>query len=153
MQQPAEMTEVIRGLFASQPLAVLATMMSGQPYTNLVAFCETDDLKCLLFATNRSTRKYANLVANPQIAMLIDSRSNQDSDFVKAIAITAIGRAEEVKDSERDRMLGIYLARHPHLEEFATSLDTALFCITVDDYKVVTGLQTVREFHVGHSSV
>ena len=82
MQQPAEMTEVIRGLFASQPLAVLATMMSGQPYTNLVAFCETDDLKCLLFATNRSTRKYDNLVENPQIAMLIDSRANQESDFV-----------------------------------------------------------------------
>ena len=127
-------------------------MGSGQPYTSLVAFCEADELKFLVFATNRSTRKYANLAVNPQIAMLIDSRANQESDFVKATAATAIGRAEEVQDSERDRKLGIYLAKHPHLAEFATSPDTALFRITVDRYKIVTGLQTVRELHIGHSS-
>lgn len=152
MHETSDLRKLLHDLFASQRLAVLATLGSGQPYTSLVAFCEADELKCLLFATNRSTRKYANLVANPQVAMLIDSRANQESDFVKATAVTAIGRAEEVQDLERDRMLGIYLARHPHLVEFAASPDTALFRITVDRYKIVTGLQTVKELHIGHSS-
>ena len=152
MSQPPETRELIRELFASQRLAVLATLESRQPYTNLVAFCETDDLKFLLFATNRNTRKYANIAANPQVAMLVDSRSNQDSDFVAATAATAIGRAEEVQDVDRDRILRTYLTRHPHLADFAASPDTALVRVAVDLYKVVTGLHTVTELHIEHSS-
>ena len=153
LHKTSRLRELLKELFASQRLAVLATQGGGQPYGSLVAFCEADDLKYLLFATNRGTRKYANLVANPRVAMLIDSRSNQESDFVKATAVTAIGIAEEVKDLDRERMLGIYLARHPHLAEFATSPDTALFRITVEDYKIVTGLQTFSELHIGQSTV
>lgn len=149
---PVETRDLVRDLFASQRLAVLATMGSGQPYTSLVAFCEADDLRCLLFATNRSTRKYANLAASRQVAMLIDSRSNDESDFVKATAATAIGRAEEVQGDERGRVLGMYLARHPHLADFATAPDTAIVRVKVDHYRIVTGLQTVTELHMGHSS-
>jgi hypothetical protein len=82
----------------------------------------------------------------------MDNRSNQESDFVKATAITATGIAEEIEGLDRERMLGVYLARHPHLVKFATSPDTALFRIAVDDYKIVTGLQTVRELHIGYST-
>jgi nitroimidazol reductase NimA-like FMN-containing flavoprotein (pyridoxamine 5'-phosphate oxidase superfamily) len=60
--------------FRSQPLAVLATHNKGQPYGSLVAFAATHDLDYLIFSTTRSTRKFANLSADPRVAMVIDNR-------------------------------------------------------------------------------
>ena len=73
-------------LLNSQPLALLATQNQGQPYASLVAFAASDDLKALFFATTRSTRKYANLSSDSRVAMLVDNRSNQASDFRWAMA-------------------------------------------------------------------
>lgn len=82
----------IRALFSSQLLCVLSTYNQGQPYTNLVAFAETPDLKSLIFATNRNTNKYRNAMLNSDVAVLIDSRTNTDSDFHDALAVTAMGK-------------------------------------------------------------
>ncbi len=71
--QDAEMIKIIRELLVSQRLAVLSTQDHGQPYINLIAFAATDDLKYLYFATNRATRKYANLMADSRASLLIDT--------------------------------------------------------------------------------
>ena len=86
----------LRKLLRSQPLAVLATQNQGQPYASLVAFASSDDLKSLYFATTRATRKYANLSGDSRVAMLVDNRSNNASDFSLAMAATATGTAVEV---------------------------------------------------------
>ena len=65
----------LQALFRSQRLAVLSTNEQGQPYGNLVSFVATEDMKNLLFATTRSTRKFANLTTDSRVAMLIDSRT------------------------------------------------------------------------------
>ena len=74
----------LKDLFASQRLAGLATQSEGQPHGCLVAFACSNDLKHLFFTTDRNTRKYHDVTVNPRIAMLIDNRSNQESDFQKS---------------------------------------------------------------------
>lgn len=140
--------EDLKGLFASQRLAVLATQNKGQPYTSLVAFTASEDIKELSFATTRSTRKYANLTADSRVAMLIDNRSNKATDFRWAMAVTATGKAEEVEGHEREVASKLYLAKHPHLEEFISSPSCALLRIFVDRYYVVSRFQKVIEVHV-----
>jgi nitroimidazol reductase NimA-like FMN-containing flavoprotein (pyridoxamine 5'-phosphate oxidase superfamily) len=135
-------------LFASQKLAVLSTQDQGQPYASLIAFAASEDLKELFFATPRATRKFSYLQANPRVALLMDSRSNQDSDIHQAIAATAVGIAAEVPAAERAKVLSCYLAKHPHLEEFAASPSCALVCVTVATYYVVSRFQEVMELHV-----
>jgi nitroimidazol reductase NimA-like FMN-containing flavoprotein (pyridoxamine 5'-phosphate oxidase superfamily) len=134
--------EVIKALFDAQPFAVLATQDGGQPYVSLMAFAATDDLKSLLFATERNTRKYANLVSNPRAALLVDNRSNRASDTREAIAITALG---EMRESDREQHLSVFLEKHPHLEAFIESPSCALVEMRVTTYLVVEGLQDVRE--------
>jgi nitroimidazol reductase NimA-like FMN-containing flavoprotein (pyridoxamine 5'-phosphate oxidase superfamily) len=139
---------LIRDLFRSQRLAVLATQREGQPFTNLVAFAATDDLKHLAFATTRATRKYANIAADSQVAMLIDNRRNQISDFENAAAVTAIGKAEEAGGEHRDRLLQVYVSKHPYLKGFATSPTCALIKVTVEKYDIVTRFQHVVELRM-----
>jgi nitroimidazol reductase NimA-like FMN-containing flavoprotein (pyridoxamine 5'-phosphate oxidase superfamily) len=134
--------------FGSQPLAVLATHNKGQPYGSLVAFAATQDLDYLVFSTTRSTRKFANLSADPRVAMVIDNRSNHPSDLRFARAVTATGRAEEIpKDTSKD-FLGVYLNKHPHLEDFVSSPSCALIKIRVEVYYLVTRFQNVVEIHL-----
>lgn len=148
MKDLNSMKEDLKGLFALQRLAVLATQNEGQPYTNLVAFTASKDLKQLFFATTRATRKYANLTADSRVAMLIDNRSNEAADFRWAMAVTATGKVEEIEGHEREKALKIYLAKHPHLEEFVSSPSCALLKISVDRYRVASRFQEVIEVHV-----
>ncbi len=138
----------LRDLFRTQSLAVLSTQGHGRPYASLVGFAATEDLKGLLFATSRSTRKYANLMGESYAALLVDSRSNQDSDFHNAIAVTATGRTDEVTAADRAALLKTYLDKHPHLAEFVGAPTCALFHLAVERYYVVERFQHVVEIHV-----
>ena len=142
------MREDLKKLFTTQTLAVLSTQNEGQPYASLVAFAASEDLKSLFFATTRATRKYANLSSEPRVAMLVDSRSNEVSDFRWAMAVTATGEAEEVEGQERERVSKIYLSKHPHLDDFISSPSCALLKIRVERYYVATRFQNVIEVHV-----
>ena len=148
LSEESELELLIRELFESQKLAVLGTQDEGQPYANLVAFAASNDLKSLYFVTARATRKYANIEADARVTVLIDNRSNQDSDFSQAAAVTATGSAKEVVDSKRDAVLTIYLAKHPMLEEFVRSPSCALLKVQVETYYLVRRFQNVMELHV-----
>lgn len=148
MKNLDSMRKDLEELFTTQPLAVLSTQNEGQPYASLVAFATSEDLKELYFATTRATRKYANLSSDPRVAMLVDSRSNEVSDFRWAMAVTATGKAEEVEGQEKDKVLKTYLAKHPHLDDFVSSPSCALLKIRVQRYYVATRFQNVIEVHV-----
>jgi heme iron utilization protein len=147
MIDTGEMQEIVHNLLNSQRLAVLSTQMSGQPYSNLIAFAVTQDLKNILFATTRATRKYANLTTEPRVSLLIDNRSNQETDFGEASAVTILGTAAEVLGPDRERYLQVYLKKHPYLEEFVSSPTCALIRVKVEKYIMVTQFQEVREIY------
>lgn len=149
MQDVHQLKETTRAIIDSQGLAVLATQGDKGPYGSLVAFAATADLKFLLFATTRATRKYANLVKNGGVALVIDTRTNRKADFADAAAVTALGVAEEIAGPERRELCRIYLEKHPSLREFTESPTTALLKVSVTTYVVVSRFQNVQELHVG----
>ncbi|MGB5294345.1 MAG: pyridoxamine 5'-phosphate oxidase family protein [Thermoanaerobaculia bacterium] len=140
--------EILRGLLESQLLGVLGTQHEGEPYTSLVGFAATPDLKQLLFATGRSTRKLANLEADARASMLVDNRRNRSTDFTEASAATAIGAVEEIQEQERPDFERLFLAKHPHLESFVQSPSCVLLRLRVSVYMVVTQFQHVIELHI-----
>jgi len=148
MQDIHQLKETIKALLDSQRLAVLATQGEVRPYGSLVAFAATEDLKSLLFATTRATRKYANLLKNTGVAMVIDTRTNQTADFADASAVTALGDVEEIADHEMEGLRSIYLDKHPYLREFAELPTTALLRVRVTIYIMVSRFQNVQELHV-----
>lgn len=140
--------ELLRELLAHQRLAVLATQGPDCPYASLVAFCASEDLHTLSFATTRATRKYQNLTSYPRVAMLVDSRSDADLDFHTAIAATAVGSVRALEGEERAIQLVAFLRRHPHLREFAGSPSSVLLALTVETYYLVSRFQNVTELHL-----
>ena len=88
----------------------------------------------ILFATNRDTQKYRNILSNNKITLLIDNRSNSQSDFTRALAITVIGIAGELTGEVRDDLVQSYLNKHTSLKEFLNKPDTAIISVLVTDY-------------------
>ena len=113
-----------------------------------LTFAATGDMKELLVATARTTRKYANLADNTNVAMLIDSRSNQEADFHEAITVTATGTAEEITETEQEALLALYLGKHPHLVDFVNAPTCALIRVRVTCYYLVSRFQNVVEVHI-----
>ena len=135
-------------LFGSQSLAALSTHHDGQPYASLVAFYADEDLKHIYFVTPKTTRKYANLTADNRVAIMVNSATNQIADFHQAISVTAVGKAKDVADADKERILTQYLAKHPYLEDFVRSPTCALVGVAVESYFMVKNFQNVMELHL-----
>jgi heme iron utilization protein len=133
----------LKDMFHSQLFGVLATTGEAGPYTSLVAFVATDDLRRLLFITSSSTSKFANIVDHPQVSMLVDNRSNQAGDVRAAIAVTVVGKACEQRGEERGDLLELFLRKHPNLLAFAHESSTALVEISVSRYILVSSFEEV----------
>jgi nitroimidazol reductase NimA-like FMN-containing flavoprotein (pyridoxamine 5'-phosphate oxidase superfamily) len=138
--------KLIRHTLETQNLGVLATLDKANPYENLVAFVSSNDLKSIVFSTAVYTRKYANLSAHPDVSFLVDTRSNTERDFHECVAITALGKATEVKINKRNPVLRHYLKKLPYLEDFVKSPSCRLFLIQVKKYIVVSEFQKVLEY-------
>jgi nitroimidazol reductase NimA-like FMN-containing flavoprotein (pyridoxamine 5'-phosphate oxidase superfamily) len=135
-------------LLSNQRLAMLSTHNSGQPYASLVAFACSDDLRFLYFVTPRTTRKFSNLQNDGRMALLITSSSDQPTDFHEAMAVTVVGRAEEICGPEKETALNRYLKKHPYLEDFARSPTCALVQVNARAYILVKNFQHVMELHL-----
>ncbi|ADW18293.1 pyridoxamine 5'-phosphate oxidase-related FMN-binding protein [Desulfobulbus propionicus DSM 2032] len=141
---PVPINSQLITLFGQQRLAVVATDSGSGPYTSLVAFAVTPDLGRLIFLTSRATQKFRNIESRPQVALLIDNRSNQPVDLARGVAVTALGTAAEAQGAAREELLQLLRKRHPELGGFADEPSTAVIAITVSRYIVVSHFQEVR---------
>lgn len=138
----------VKGLLIKQKLGVLATQGDIYPYNTLVGYAFTKDLRFILFATMRHTRKYRNIVSHPNVSMLIDNRTNYVSDFKNAVALTVTGKTVRVKKSLKTKYRRLYLKRFPHLKRFIYDPDTSIMLLRVDKYIFVQQFQEVLELKI-----
>ncbi len=143
-----EISEAIKALLTSETLAVLATHRQGQPHASLVAFAATADGHELIFATTRTSRKFANLQEDPRAELLIDSRTHEQADFHQAQALSAIGRVIELSGNERQSRLRLFLTKLPQLREFVQSPTCALMTLQVQEYNLVSRFQKVIRYRL-----
>lgn len=148
MNEADKLKQRLQALFEQQRLGVLSTRGRQEPYCSLVAFAVTEDLRRIAFATPRGTRKHDNLQAYPRVSMLIDNRSNQATDFMEAMAVTALGPVREARKSRTSRLYQLYQAKHPELKQFVSSPTCAFLCIDVEHYYAVDQFQHVMELHL-----
>jgi general stress protein 26 len=135
----ASVPERLKALDKTQRHAVLATDSDGQPFTSLVAFALLQDLSGIVFATPKDTAKYRNIMKNKRVALLIDTRSNRESSYTDAEAITIVGIAKPARRGRRWKALSeAFTKKHPRLSRFVADPSTALVLVEI-----------ARCFHVG----
>ncbi len=141
----------IHQLLRVQQLGVLSTVGDKGPYASLVAFAITDDDRQIFFVTPQATRKFANIMSDARVALLVDNSINRPEDFHQAAAVTVIGRASRLPESQLTAVRDHYLAKHPYLEEFTHSPSCAFLAIEVERYILVERFQNVTEYRIDNA--
>ena len=127
--------------------AVLATAYDNIPYTSLVAYAFDHRDKVFLFLTPRKTTKYLNILKNPNVSLLIDTRENTDRDYLSGEAFTVIGKAVALSASKRrERLLRTFLNKHPKLADFSKERSTAIIAVDIQRCFKVTKFQEVFQY-------
>jgi nitroimidazol reductase NimA-like FMN-containing flavoprotein (pyridoxamine 5'-phosphate oxidase superfamily) len=140
----AAIPERLKAFNTEEYFAVLATDDGRRPYTSLVAYALALDMKRIIFATPKKTRKYTNIIHSANVALLIDNRSKKKKSLMETEAITIIGIAKPIKKGKVwDELAKIFLMKHPDLEEFINFSTTALVAVDIAQCVHVSRFQTV----------
>jgi heme iron utilization protein len=142
-----ELYKKIKSISGQTRFAVLATESNGCPYTNLVGFLLSKDLKNLYFFTSKNTRKYRNILNNPEVCLLIDTRDKFPDKTYLITAITLIGKAEIMEDMPGS-VVDMYLEKNAELKDFTESSFNVLVRVNITRYILVDRFQEVTEMEV-----
>jgi nitroimidazol reductase NimA-like FMN-containing flavoprotein (pyridoxamine 5'-phosphate oxidase superfamily) len=137
------MLEKMKALAKEKCMCVLATVSGGNPHCSLMAYATDDECREIYMATGKGTKKYKNLIENPSVSLLIDTREEQTaSQPLQAKALTIAGLFQEIEDEGKKRLARTrLLERHPHLAGFIDQTDTELLCIKATSFLLLNGLK------------
>ncbi|MFX1271647.1 MAG: pyridoxamine 5'-phosphate oxidase family protein [Promethearchaeota archaeon] len=140
--------EKLAQLFDSQLIAVLGTSSDDDPYTCLVGFKFTSDLKNVIFATMRNRLKYRQISSNPRVSLIIDDRKNSPSDFNHATSVTIVGTAIDTEEPERERLADMLVEKHPFLKDFVKDPSCAIMKVMVERMYIVGDFEKVQKINM-----
>ena len=123
------MEEMVKVLKA-QNMCVLATVGDEVPHCSLMAYVTDDRFRRVYMVTHKKTKKYANLLANPSVCLLIDTRLSKERSGRKNVqALTVNGIFELVGGEETAGLRSRFIKAHPHLQEFTKDDDAQFFAV------------------------
>ena len=136
------MIEFMKQLAKEKDICVLATVSGEKPHCSLMAYTTDDECGEIYMATHRATKKFKNLMANPSVSLLIDTREeHKGSHRPEAKAMTVSGAFERLEDRQKEAMARArLLSRHPHLKEFLADPDAEVICIRIRSFLLLDGL-------------
>ena len=149
MENNEILTQFLKAKLEKQRFGVLTSIKENQPHSTLVALVISDDLKKIIFATPRATRKFEAIKKNPNVALFMDDRENKPEDISKAVTISAVGKAIIIEDSDENlgQYRAKYLYKHPYLSDFLEAKETAIVEILVKQFQIVSKFKNVRELN------
>ena len=138
----------IRELLDSESFAVLSTQGDGQPYSSLISFAFSDDLKKLAFATPAGTRKLELMLKSDRVSILIDNRAAAPESLNSICAVTLTGRASVIKESKESEKWALELiSAHPYLKAFVKAPGTVIILVEAENYFFVKNFQEVTAWN------
>ena len=118
----------IQKMISENKVCVMATVADGAPHCSLMSYATDKDCREIYMATLKDTKKYRNLIANPAVSLLIDTRDA--STKTKTRALTVTGVFQNIDDDKRIAEIREALIRkHPDLKDFFNYPDARIVVI------------------------
>jgi nitroimidazol reductase NimA-like FMN-containing flavoprotein (pyridoxamine 5'-phosphate oxidase superfamily) len=136
------MRKDIQELIQANKICVLATVSEGEPHCSLMSYATDDQCREIYMATYRETKKYRNLIANPSVSLLVDSRQETGaSPTVQTKALTISGTFQSAIDQKRmatirDRLF----EKHAELKENFSDSDAEIIVVKIRAVQLLDGI-------------
>jgi nitroimidazol reductase NimA-like FMN-containing flavoprotein (pyridoxamine 5'-phosphate oxidase superfamily) len=127
-------------MLGSQHFCVLATSAGDRPHCSLMAYALEAETLEIIMVTHKASRKYFNLMANPNVSLLVDNRS-EARDGVATWALTVYGQGREVREPAAcARLKTALLTSRPELAVFFEKPEAGLIAIRMRTLLLLDGL-------------
>ena len=133
------MLEQIKALAKERSMCVLATIDNAKPYCSLMAYVADESCQEIYMVTHRETQKYKNLLDNPAVSLLIDTREMASRTQTQALTVEGTFHGIE-KETKKSKVRNTLLKKHPHLKDFIDHPDAELICIKIEAFLLLNGL-------------
>lgn len=134
------MLKEMKALAKEKNICVLATVADGKPYCSLMAYVTDENCKKIYMVTHKNTNKYENLMGNPSVSLLIDTRDISPRSKAKALTIEDVYTAIE-SEEKRKKVRAKLLSVHPHLAEFIKHSEAEILCVKIRSFLLLNGFQ------------
>jgi len=137
------MLEKMKDIVKANDLCVLATVSEGKPHCSLMSYISDEEGQEIYLISHKQTKKYANLMGNPTISLLIDTREEEKSQRrVDIKALTVNGEFQTINDpGKRDLIHKKFFKRHSHLADFLNDPGVEIFSIRIKSFLLLEGVK------------
>jgi nitroimidazol reductase NimA-like FMN-containing flavoprotein (pyridoxamine 5'-phosphate oxidase superfamily) len=137
------MFEKMKDIVKVNDLCVLATVSEGRPHCSLMSYISDEDGHEIFLISHKKTKKYANLMENPTVSLLIDTREEEKGQRrIHIKALTVSGEFQTINDSVKKSLIREkFLKKHPHLIDFLNDPDAEIFSIKTKSFQLLDGVK------------
>jgi len=137
------MLEKMKDIVLGNDLCVLATVADGEPHCSLMSYIPDEEGGEIYMISCRETKKYSNLMKNPTVSLLIDTREEEKGQrrlYMKALTVS--GEFQTINNPEKkDLIRANFLKRHPHLTDFLNDPGAEIFSIKIKSFQLLDGVK------------
>ena len=134
------MLAAMKALAREKNICVMATVSDRKPHCSLMAYVTDENCTEMYMVTHKNTNKYRNLMENPSVSLLIDTREISPRTKAKALTVEgvcAIIGSEEKRKAVQAKLLAV----HPHLSEFINHSQAEILCVKIRSFLLLRGLE------------
>jgi putative heme iron utilization protein len=138
-------TSEVRALLEAESVGLLSTISvhrAGFPYGSLTPFAVAADGSPLLLLSGLAAHT-KNLLADPRACLFVGDRTATEDPLAGARA-SLLGRAARLGEAEIPDARARYVARHPKAEAYFQLRDFALWRISVEEVRLISGFGSMR---------
>jgi len=130
----------MKRMLQAKDICVLATASENRPHCSLMAYVTAADGREIYMVTRRDTKKYKNLLQNPAVSLLIDTREEDaGSRRSQAKALTVNGKFQILEPKKQIRIRARILRRHPHLRGIFAKEEAEIFAVRIESFQLLEG--------------
>jgi len=137
------MLEKMKDIVKGNDLCVLATVSEGKPHCSLMSYISDEKGQEIYLISHKQTKKYVNLLKNPKVSLLIDTREEKKGQRrIDIKALTVSGEFQTIKDFGKKEFIRTkFLKRHPHLADFLNDPGAEIFSIRIKSFQLLDGVK------------
>ncbi|MBI9076714.1 MAG: pyridoxamine 5'-phosphate oxidase family protein [Desulfatibacillum sp.] len=134
------MLEKMFDILARENMCVLATEYEGKPHCSLMAYMFDRQGRALVMVTGKKSAKYRNMKANPNVCLMVDTRTSaaqSEREHIQALTVSGVCEPQDPRDLlELKRS---FLVTHPRLKELLEQEDTEFFRVHISSIQLLDG--------------
>jgi nitroimidazol reductase NimA-like FMN-containing flavoprotein (pyridoxamine 5'-phosphate oxidase superfamily) len=139
------MLEKMKNLVKKNDLCVLATVFNGKPHCSLMSYLSDEEVRKIYMVSRKETQKFLNLIQNPEVSLLIDTREDERGQQRSDIkALTATGEFQPIDDPVKlNHVLSRFRKQFPHLTVFLDDPQSEIFSIRLKSFQLLDGVNDI----------